>query len=350
MDILQQQKATAETIYKWWSITKIITAIAIMQLHEKKKINIDDPVDAYLPFFKVKPHYKGIVSTIKIKHLLNHSSGLPDNLPRVIGWMHFENKIYEKQSELLKKFFPQFNTVKYNPGLFGSYTNVGYMLLGEIIARVSLESYEDYVINNILKPLEMYHTHFIIDIVDKIDKIDKIDKKINTHAAEIESIAKGTHPVFSIETVVLPFFYHNFLKLCTIKNRLLWFKDFFPMSTPPSGLIGPPLEIANLAHMIMSKGVFKGNRILNETTVNEMIHDHRVEVKYGIDKRKKITYGLGWKIVTNDKYYIYHAGIGIGFSAMLRIYPRDSIAIILMANTMKINRDELLDEIINVLH
>lgn len=328
--LLQQQLATSETIYKWWSITKIITAIAIVQLHERNKLNIDDPVVKYLPFFKVKPQYIGNIPTIKIKHLLNHSSGLPDNFPQVIGWMHFKNSIYQKQSEFLKKSFPHFSKVNYEPGKYGSYTNVGYMLLGEIIKQVTHESYESYVIDNILKPLHMYNTHFVINKKEK-------------------NVATATHPVFSIESLFIPFFYPNILELCTIKNGLFWFKDFFPISTPPSGLIGSALEMAKLAQMILSGGILNGNRILNEVSINNMIYDHNVDVKYGIDKRKAIRYGLGWKIVNSDKFYIYHAGIGIGYSTMLRIYPKKLSAIILMTNTIKINRDEIIDTLFDLI-
>ena len=74
------------TVYHWWSTTKIFTAVAIFQLQEAGLLNIEDPVDKYLPFFDVQ--YPTAESTqITIKHLLNHSSGIPDNVPAVVGWM-----------------------------------------------------------------------------------------------------------------------------------------------------------------------------------------------------------------------------------------------------------------------
>lgn len=73
--------ATEQTIYKWWSITKVFTATAILQLHEQQQLNIDDPVVNHLPYFKVKyPSDKS--ETVTIRHLLNHSSGMPTTCRR----------------------------------------------------------------------------------------------------------------------------------------------------------------------------------------------------------------------------------------------------------------------------
>ena len=80
-------KATPQTVFHWWPITKVPTAIAILQLQEQGKLQLEDAVSKYLPFFEVAyPSDKR--TTITIRHLLNHSSGIPDaSVLRLAEWM-----------------------------------------------------------------------------------------------------------------------------------------------------------------------------------------------------------------------------------------------------------------------
>ena len=71
--------AAPDTVYNQWSMTKPFTAVAIMQLQEQGLLNIDDPVTDYVPFFEVE-YPSASSEPITIRQLLNHSSGLPDNL------------------------------------------------------------------------------------------------------------------------------------------------------------------------------------------------------------------------------------------------------------------------------
>ncbi|MEJ2710817.1 MAG: serine hydrolase [Anaerolineales bacterium] len=154
-----QIPATMDTVYHCWSMTKIPTAIAILQLQEKGLLDIDDPVEKYLPFFQVE--YKGTqIHEITIHQLLSHTSGLPDPVPAIIGWVHYEDKIYD-QTELVKQNLPDYNQLKYAPGSDSSYSNLGYMVLGAVIEAVSGQSYENYVIEHVLKPANMSQTNFL---------------------------------------------------------------------------------------------------------------------------------------------------------------------------------------------
>jgi len=76
--------ATPETIYHWWSMTKIPTALAILQLYDSEQLDLDDPVGRYLPFFEVELNHVPNTS-ITIRQLLRHTSGLPDTMPSMIG-------------------------------------------------------------------------------------------------------------------------------------------------------------------------------------------------------------------------------------------------------------------------
>lgn len=131
---------TAETIFRIGSITKPITAIAIMQLHERKKLNINDPMSKYLQDFPTS-------DKITIYHLLTHTSGLHS-----YNWMRSKNKPQELDTVInwIKEL-----TLQSKPGEKFMYSNSGYALLTYIIEKVSGMKYEDYLKKNIFIPCDM---------------------------------------------------------------------------------------------------------------------------------------------------------------------------------------------------
>ena len=77
-----QMAVTPETVYHWWSLTKMATAFAVLQLHDAGRFNLDDPVDAYLPFFEVTLD-GAPAPPVSIRQLLRHTSGLRDPIPAI---------------------------------------------------------------------------------------------------------------------------------------------------------------------------------------------------------------------------------------------------------------------------
>src|SRR5262245_43172609 len=152
--------ATPETVYGWWSMTKIFTAAAIFQLQEQGKLNIDDPATKYLPFFKIT--YPSAASRpITIRNLLNHSSGIPNNVPALVGWIHHADQPRLDQTAYVAQVLPDYSKLTFEPGDHGEYTNVGYMVLGAVIEAASGQTYEGYVRAHLLQPLGMHHSDFV---------------------------------------------------------------------------------------------------------------------------------------------------------------------------------------------
>ena len=152
-------KAVPETVYHWWSMTKIPTVVAILQLREQGKLNLDDPVTRHLPWFNVNYPSDGS-PVVTIRHLLQHSSGLPDTMPSMISWIHYDDAPRD-QTRLVKTWLPEFNTLKFTPGTNALYSNFNYMVLGAIIESASGQSYEEYIIMHIMQPLRMSQTGFV---------------------------------------------------------------------------------------------------------------------------------------------------------------------------------------------
>jgi CubicO group peptidase (beta-lactamase class C family) len=137
---------TPETRFRICSITKMVTAVAIMQLQEKKLLYVSDPINKYVPDFP-----RGDVITIH--HLLTHTSGIfSGNLP-------FEMVVCPATSEQMVTFYKD-KPLEYDPGSDYQYSNAGYFLLSHIIEKVSGTTYEAYVQENILAPLRMHDSIF----------------------------------------------------------------------------------------------------------------------------------------------------------------------------------------------
>ncbi|MBQ4898782.1 beta-lactamase family protein [Paenibacillus sp. Marseille-P2973] len=137
------------TIFRIGSVTKQFTALAIMQLQEQGKLNVNDPVHTYLPDY---PHS----DQITIHHLLTHTSGIP-NLTEFPNYLETMGQpVTVEQNLSIFKNEP----LEFEPGSEFRYSNSGYILLGAIIEQVSKQTYEDYVSEHIFKPLGMNDSGF----------------------------------------------------------------------------------------------------------------------------------------------------------------------------------------------
>jgi len=138
---------TPDTVFRIGSTTKMFTAFSVLQLEEKGKLSVNDPVAKYVP------ELPAAWSAITIHQLLCHKSGIPDFISakaydNFADPQHIENAIKEYADKPLVN----------EPGAAFRYSNSGYILLGRIIEKVSGKSYEDYITENILKPAGMTHT------------------------------------------------------------------------------------------------------------------------------------------------------------------------------------------------
>ncbi len=130
------------------SCSKQFTAVAIMQLHEKGKLNYNDPVNKYLPDFPYP--------AITIEELLTHTSGLPDYMGLLKKhWDHSKFAVNADVLNLLAEHKPK---LLFEPGAMWSYSNTGYVVLSSIIQAISNQSYGEYLRENIFEPLHMDQT------------------------------------------------------------------------------------------------------------------------------------------------------------------------------------------------
>ncbi len=142
-----------DTVFRIASMTKSFTALAILALRDEGTLSLDDPAGKYLPALAAMPLPTRDAPAITIRHLLTHSSGFPEDNP----WG--DRQLAQPPGTLtswVRAGLP-FST---SPGTAYEYSNYGFALLGQIVARVSGMPYRDFVSTRILRPLGMSSTYW----------------------------------------------------------------------------------------------------------------------------------------------------------------------------------------------
>lgn len=149
-DVESRESATPNTCYRIASISKTFTAVAIMQLAEQGKLNLDDKIYKYLPWFKAKTKDSDS-RNITIRQILSHTAGIfrDGNTP------HWANDKFPDVAGLQKSLS---KAVVFENLTRFKYSNFGFALLGEVIKKASGMTYDKYVSKYIIKKLEMEKT------------------------------------------------------------------------------------------------------------------------------------------------------------------------------------------------
>ncbi len=157
-DVKRKTPVTENTCFRIASISKTFTATAIMQLVEKNKLKLDDRVIDYLSWFM--SHKDKRVQKITIRQLLTHTSGVSrdGDTPH---WVTMKFPTIDQ----IKDYISTTN-LSYEPNEKWKYSNLGYAILGEVIAAVTGQNYEDYIRLNIFSKLEMNQTS--VDLAENV--------------------------------------------------------------------------------------------------------------------------------------------------------------------------------------
>jgi CubicO group peptidase (beta-lactamase class C family) len=141
--------ASADSVYAMGSITKSFTALAILQLVERKMISLDRPLSTYLP------DYQGPARNVSVRRLLDHTSGIP-NYTGIPGLNEQLRRAAYTREQMVDTF--ENLPLEFTPGDKFSYTNSGFYLLGLIIESVTGMDYYDALEHQIFQPLGMTRT------------------------------------------------------------------------------------------------------------------------------------------------------------------------------------------------
>ncbi len=310
--------ATPDTVYQWWSITKLFTATAILQLQERGLLSIDDSVNKHLPLFSTRGT-KASGQEITIKQLLSHSSGLGDIGIKILGWVHFEGDPHPNQSELLQSQLANFNKLKARPGEEGRYSNFGYLVLAALIESVTSKTYEEYILSNIVKPLGMQNTNFV-------------------YTPDMAALAaKGSHPSDFISKIV-PIYLDTKRAIDKKQNGILWFNHVYSDQKGASGLIGPATDLIKFASVFLPGYDASTKTILSNDSI-ELMQTPIIKVSKSPAPSKDLDFGLAWFISdSNGERTLNHGGSGMAYTSMLTLNPDRNLATVVMTNSTYLGR------------
>ena len=280
------------------------TAATTLRLVERGQLTLEDPVRDHLPYFEVI-YPEAEQPPITIRHLLNHTSGLPDTMPAMIGWVNYDDSA-EDQTALLQRELPNFNKLRFTPGRDRAYTNLGYMVLGAIIEATTGESYESVITAEILQPLGMTNTAFIY----------------TPDMAQHEAV--GSHPMVNMFTPFLPFMVDMDALVRERVGTRYWFNRFYIDATPPTGLIGSAVDAARLMSALS-----EGDILLTPASLALM--------RPNGDEPP-----LGWaEFDESGDTWVQHRGGGPGFATIMRLYPAQKLGIVITANGTNLESEKL---------
>ncbi len=265
--------AVAESVYELASITKQFVATGILLLAQDGKLSIDEPVTRYLQ------DAPGTWSNITVRHLLTHTSGLPDyddaNQPLDPHRDYTEDELVRLAGALPRKFAP---------GARWSYSNTGYVMLGILIHRVSGQPYGDFLRERIFSRLHMGGTRLLSDA-------DLLAFRASGYRLE-EGLLKN-------QEWVSP-------SVC---------------GTGDGGLVSTVVDMAKWDAAIQSGALLPPaawQAVFTPVTLNS---------------GKTFPYGFGWFIRDQDgKPYYEHSGHLQGYGAHILRFPRARVSVIVLAN------------------
>lgn len=239
------KRPSATTKYGVGSVSKVVTAMAVMQLVDDGKISLDAPVVRYLPDFSMKsPQYRQIT----VRMLLNHSAGLPGtDYADVWSNVPIPTYVDRAMAGLANSW------LKTTPGAMNVYCNDCFTLAGMVVERVSGMPFQDYVAANILKPLGMSHSGYQTSV---------------SAAGTVAPIIDGG------------------------KAQPIEITNLFASG----GLLSTAEDMARLAMVFTNGGTVGGTRILSRSAIDQMAADETA-TKLRVGPPGFLRYGLGWDSV-----------------------------------------------------
>jgi CubicO group peptidase (beta-lactamase class C family) len=281
------EKVTERSLFHMASVTKPFVATAVMELAEQGKLDIDSPVVKYLPHFRMKDErYRSIT----VRQMLGHASGMPD-----VEDYEWEKTQYDEGA--LERYVRSLGgkSLIADPGTLFRYSNMAFEVLGDLVAKVSGKSFEDYVEAHILKPLGMKDSTLLVKKADP--------KLLTTPHVMGESFEVSVSKVF-------PY------------NR---------MHGPSSTLYSNVLDMSRWAIANMNRGELDGKRILKASTYDVMwklgdVPGARAGLSWFIGKRQSV------EDPAKEYMTIYHSGRDTGFVSQLTMIPDRSVAVVMMIN------------------
>jgi CubicO group peptidase (beta-lactamase class C family) len=307
VDMKAQKAMQTDTIFRFYSMTKPVTSVAVMMLYEEGRLSLDDPVSKYLPEFEGLKVYadsgehEDPVRPMSVRDLLRHTSGLTYGYfgNTAVDKMYRSRNVLDRQSSLedmANKLgeIPLLN----QPGTKWHYS-VSTDVLGYLVQKVSGQSLDVFFEERIFKPLEMKDTAFYVPR----RKVDRF------------AVCYGPKAGGGLRVVDEP-----------LTSRYLTKPALF---SGGGGLVSTARDYMRFCRMLLDKGQLDGARLLKAETVKMMTSN---QLPDGVTRGTSGGFGLGFSVQTEDgKSPIGEYGWGGIASTHFWISPKDELAVVALS-------------------
>lgn len=298
-DIETKQSADATSDFRIASMTKSLTAMAILKLRDEGKLKLDDPAYLYIPEMKGMKYLTRDATPVTIKNLLTHTAGYPEDNP----WG--DRQLADKDEQLIA-LYKKGVSFSHNPGLAYEYSNLGFATLGYIIKKVTGKTYENYITENILKPLGMTHTYWEYTKVPK-DKLAYGYRWIDNKWVEQPLLHDGTYGAMGG-------------LITTIEDFSKYMAAHLNAWPPRDDAEAGPIKRSSIREMQYPWDISTLNANAKTTTGRPC------------PNVTAYCYGLRWEKDCDNRIYVGHTGGLPGFGSQWNIMPEYGIGVVCFAN------------------
>lgn len=298
-DVDKKIPATTKTIYRVGSITKLFAATMLMQLAERGKASLSDPLIKYLPAYK--PKYPTNAGPTTLRQLATHTSGL--HVDAAQGFWHYlsnfqwvvtkgkEEIVWGVTKDDLVSTLDKVE-IEYTPNMYPHYSNFGYQLLGIALETIAREPFERFVKSNILDPLQMEDSDF--------------------------SLTKDQHARCAVGYTYLEPDFHRY-------RAPDWELDVLKYS---GGLFSTPQDIARFISFQFRDRMENDQHVLSGDGLRFMRSPQTLRSPESGD-----IYGMGWATYDYEGHQVIaHAGGHWGFFAKAEVLPDLNLGVVIMTN------------------
>ncbi|HLN76841.1 MAG TPA: serine hydrolase domain-containing protein [Nocardioidaceae bacterium] len=303
-DLVTRAPMTDGVVMPWFSMTKIATATTAIRLVEREILALDAPLS--VPALELLRPGEW-AERITLRHLLQHTAGLANPVP--VRWIHPADRPGPAAEDFLARLLRKHPKLRFEPGSRSSYTNLGALVVGAVVAHASGTPFESVVQREVLGPVGMSSTGF---------------------AFGAGSAATGYHPRRGPMRRLLPRWV-----LGEPVDRWVGLRPFLLDGAPYGGLVGTAADAARFLQMHLADGQIDGTRVISVGSATEMRHVNT--------RGRRFDLGLGWFVPARDRSadppYVEHLGAGAGFFNVMRMYPTEQVGAVVMGNATKYDVD-----------